>query len=134
MTNHSTTPSLQQSEIETVGHLFANWFDPIEAGLPAMPVPHSDLFGCDAAACTGGLHAGDRVPDLRIRHRAGDVYRASQMASAERMLKNIIEKDGFGRLPITANPMRSTHSVFAYDTNCSVVGYHMKDFERVKTV
>ena len=33
MTNHSTTPSLQQSEIETAGHLFDNWFDPIEAGL-----------------------------------------------------------------------------------------------------
>src|SRR6266511_3445663 len=33
MTSNSTTPCLPQSEIETAGHLFDNWFDPIEAGL-----------------------------------------------------------------------------------------------------
>src|SRR5437762_8525809 len=33
MTSPSTTPWLPQSEIETAGHLFDNWFDPIEAGL-----------------------------------------------------------------------------------------------------
>src|SRR5216683_2959721 len=33
MTSHSTTPCLPQSEIETTGQLFDNWFDPIEAGL-----------------------------------------------------------------------------------------------------
>jgi putative transposase len=33
MTSHSTTPCLPQSETETAGHLFGNWFDPIEAGL-----------------------------------------------------------------------------------------------------
>jgi hypothetical protein len=33
MTSNSTTPSLPQSEIETAGHVFDNWFDPIEAGL-----------------------------------------------------------------------------------------------------
>jgi putative transposase len=33
MTSNSTTASLPQSEIETAGHLFDNWFDPIEAGL-----------------------------------------------------------------------------------------------------
>jgi hypothetical protein len=33
MTNNSTIPCLPQSEIETAGHLFDNWFDPIEAGL-----------------------------------------------------------------------------------------------------
>jgi len=31
MTRHSTTPCLPQSEIETTGQLFDNWFDPIEA-------------------------------------------------------------------------------------------------------
>ena len=34
MRSNSTTASLQQSEIETAEHLFDNWFDPIEAGLP----------------------------------------------------------------------------------------------------
>ena len=33
MTSHITTPCLPQSEIETTGQLFDNWFDPIEAGL-----------------------------------------------------------------------------------------------------
>jgi putative transposase len=33
MTSHITTPCLPQSEIETSGQLFDNWFDPIEAGL-----------------------------------------------------------------------------------------------------
>jgi putative transposase len=33
MTSHSTTPCLPQSEIEPAGHLFDNWFDPVEAGL-----------------------------------------------------------------------------------------------------
>jgi hypothetical protein len=33
MTSNGTTPCLPQSEIETSGHLFDNWFDPIEAGL-----------------------------------------------------------------------------------------------------
>jgi putative transposase len=33
MTSDSTTPCLPQSEIETSGRLFDNWFDPIEAGL-----------------------------------------------------------------------------------------------------
>jgi putative transposase len=33
MTSHTTTPLLPQSEIETEGYLFDNWFDPIEAGL-----------------------------------------------------------------------------------------------------
>jgi putative transposase len=33
MTSNSSTPCLPQSEIETAGHLFDNWFDPIEAGL-----------------------------------------------------------------------------------------------------
>jgi hypothetical protein len=33
MTSHITTPCLPQSEIETTGQLFGNWFDPIEAGL-----------------------------------------------------------------------------------------------------
>ncbi len=33
MTSHTTTPFLSQSEIETTGQLFDNWFDPIEAGL-----------------------------------------------------------------------------------------------------
>ena len=33
MTSHSTRPCLRQSEIETTGRLFDNWFDPIEAGL-----------------------------------------------------------------------------------------------------
>src|SRR5690242_18464191 len=33
MTSHITTPCLPQSEIETTGELFDNWFDPIEAGL-----------------------------------------------------------------------------------------------------
>ena len=33
MTSHSTTSCLPQSEIETTGRLFDNWFDPIEAGL-----------------------------------------------------------------------------------------------------
>jgi putative transposase len=33
MTSHSTTPCLPQSETDTEGHLFDNWFDPIEAGL-----------------------------------------------------------------------------------------------------
>jgi putative transposase len=33
MTSHSTTPCLPQSEIETTGQLFDNWFDPIEAVL-----------------------------------------------------------------------------------------------------
>jgi putative transposase len=33
MTSHSTTPCLPESEIETTGRLFDNWFDPIEAGL-----------------------------------------------------------------------------------------------------
>jgi putative transposase len=33
MTKTITTPCLPQSEIETTGQLFDNWFDPIEAGL-----------------------------------------------------------------------------------------------------
>src|SRR5947209_20435269 len=33
MPSHITTPCLPQSEIETSGQLFDNWFDPIEAGL-----------------------------------------------------------------------------------------------------
>src|SRR4030095_14441349 len=33
MTRTITTPCLPQSEIETTGQLFDNWFDPIEAGL-----------------------------------------------------------------------------------------------------
>jgi putative transposase len=33
MTSHITTPRLPQSEIETTGELFDNWFDPIEAAL-----------------------------------------------------------------------------------------------------
>jgi len=33
MTSDITTPCLPQSEIETTGQLFDNWFDPIEAGL-----------------------------------------------------------------------------------------------------
>jgi putative transposase len=33
MTSHITTPCLPQSEIETTGQLFDNWFDPIETGL-----------------------------------------------------------------------------------------------------
>jgi transposase-like protein len=33
MTSHSTTPFLPQSETETAGHLFDNWFDPVEFGL-----------------------------------------------------------------------------------------------------
>src|SRR5215472_4563604 len=33
MTSDSTTPCLPQSEIETTGRLFDNWFDPIEASL-----------------------------------------------------------------------------------------------------
>ena len=33
MTSHTTRPCLPQSEIETTGQLFDNWFDPIEAGL-----------------------------------------------------------------------------------------------------
>ena len=33
MTSDSTTPCQPQSEIETTGELFDNWFDPIEAGL-----------------------------------------------------------------------------------------------------
>jgi len=33
MTSHTTMPCLPQSEIETTGRLFDNWFDPIEAGL-----------------------------------------------------------------------------------------------------
>jgi putative transposase len=33
MTSHNTTPCLPQSEIQSEGDLFDNWFDPIEAGL-----------------------------------------------------------------------------------------------------
>jgi putative transposase len=33
MTSHNTTPCLPQSEIQSDGDLFDNWFDPIEAGL-----------------------------------------------------------------------------------------------------
>jgi putative transposase len=33
MTSHSTTPFLPQSETETAGPLFDNWFDPVEFGL-----------------------------------------------------------------------------------------------------
>jgi transposase-like protein len=33
MTSHNTTSCLLQSEIETTGQLFDNWFEPIEAGL-----------------------------------------------------------------------------------------------------
>ena len=33
MKSHITTPCLPQSESETAGQLFDNWFDPIEAGL-----------------------------------------------------------------------------------------------------
>src|SRR6202045_5357774 len=33
MTSHSTMPDQPQSETETAGQLFDNWFDPIEAGL-----------------------------------------------------------------------------------------------------
>jgi putative transposase len=33
MTSHNTTPCLPQSEIQSDGDFFDNWFDPIEAGL-----------------------------------------------------------------------------------------------------
>jgi hypothetical protein len=33
MTSHSAMPFPPQSETETVGHLFDNWFDPVEFGL-----------------------------------------------------------------------------------------------------
>src|SRR5262249_47154681 len=33
MTSRNTTACLPQSKIETAEHFFANWFDPVEAGL-----------------------------------------------------------------------------------------------------
>jgi hypothetical protein len=32
MTSHTATPCPPQSETETTGRLFDNWFDPLEAG------------------------------------------------------------------------------------------------------
>ena len=35
MTSHSTKAQTAQPEAETAGHLFDDWFDPIETGLRA---------------------------------------------------------------------------------------------------
>ena len=84
MTSHSTMPDQPQSETETAGQLFDNWFDPIEAGLRdrarefLQAMLEADLdevldrsrYARRAKRSTGGSEAPAGVTGHRHGHRS----------------------------------------------------------------